>query len=401
MNMLGADARAVRAALAGAPDAKLGRIVGMLDSLLDRRTVDELLEPVRGRLRWLRPARPLRFPRLLAMPLEGALVEANAWNRAAEEIPRSAITPLAAAVQRQLGDLAEEVEMRGCGHTVADIALVGQLGTRLWKMAGAVELSAPLPGWREAGLPAEAAAPIIALAGALWRHGAALWDARLAGADGPPEALLRSSLAPLAKEGPAALAAAMALLMHHAEAPARVAAVAASLNPAVAPLAERVLEADLLEHGVALREADALHLVEAASGLERRLADAEAAETPANRDARRRLVARLRREGAEACHARFVQALREAVLEPAERLAAAPRAGDAAVAALEAAARELRRLAAAGRGLGEAGDCAQAVAAAMPRLRLLAAAPGGLGRVEVARLAEILAGPEAALPLLG
>jgi hypothetical protein len=177
--------------------------------------------------------------------------------------------------------------------------------------------------------------------------------------------------------------------------------VTAALCPALAGQAERALETELTRHAAALHDSALPGMAEAAAALERRVADAAALETPANRDARRRLVAQLRRAGAEACRTRLVQALREAVLEPAERLAAGPPAPDAAVAGLEQAARELRRLEAVSRGLGETGALVSGLKEAMPRLHALAAAPGGLARVEVARLAEILAGPDAAEALLG
>uniref|UniRef100_UPI0022EA3634 hypothetical protein n=1 Tax=Falsiroseomonas oryzae TaxID=2766473 RepID=UPI0022EA3634 len=72
--------REMRSALAAAPDTKLGRIVGMLDALEDRRVLDAVLAEARPRLAALRPARPLRFPRLLALPLEPALVASEAWD---------------------------------------------------------------------------------------------------------------------------------------------------------------------------------------------------------------------------------------------------------------------------------------------------------------------------------
>jgi hypothetical protein len=231
-------------ALAAAPDCKLGRIVGMLDGMLERGEADRLLAPLRPRLAQLGPARPLRFPRLLAMPLEGALVSPDAWRGVPSAIPRSALAPLAEAMRTALGEAAEEIEIAGLGHSVAETALVGRLGRRLWPLAGAVALPVPA-GWEAAGLPRAAAAPILKLCAALWRHGGWLWEARQAVAHGPPEASLRAALARLAPEGPAALAAGTALLLRHAAMPDRVAALAAALRPEVAPLAEAALAAEL------------------------------------------------------------------------------------------------------------------------------------------------------------
>lgn len=396
MTLLRPAVRELRAAVAAAPDAKLGRIVGMLDSLLDRSATDELLAAARPRLRRLRPARPLRFLRLLSMPLEGALVAPLAWTRAPGEIPRSALTPLAEAVRAALEEEAERIELAGCGHSTAEAGLVGALGRGLWPRAGALDLGVP-PGWEAAGLPREAAAPILALARALWRHGAALWEARLAGPEGPPEPLLRAALGPLAAEGPEPLTAGATLLLRHAEAPARVVAAAAALSARVAAPLERELEAELTRHAAAVPEAGTAGMAAEAVALDARLADAEALACPVNREARRRVAARLRRQAAATCRDRFATALEQELLDPAARLAAGGPAGDAAVAALEETARELRRLEAAAVRLEPDVSGAPALAAALPRLAALGAP--GLGRAEVARLVEILAGPEAALPL--
>lgn len=233
----------LRAALAAAPDGKLGRIVGMLDGLLDRSEADALLAPLRPRIAALRPPRPLRFARLLALPLEGALVAPEAWTGAPAEIPRSALTPLAEAARRALSEVAEEIEVAALGRSVADEALVGRLGRRLWPLAGAAALPPLPPGWEAAGLPPAAARPVLALSGALWRHGAALWELRLAGV---PEQPLGTLLAALAPEGPAALTAAALLLLRHAAEPERIAASAATRRPEIAEAMRRALAAETL-----------------------------------------------------------------------------------------------------------------------------------------------------------
>ncbi|PWS38939.1 hypothetical protein DFH01_06745 [Falsiroseomonas bella] len=161
--------RDIGAALAAAPPEKLGRIVGLLDSLQARGAADALLAAARPRLKDLRPDRPMRFTRLLAVPLEPALVAPEAWTRAPIEIPRSALTPIGDAVRGALGLAADEIEAAALGRTMADAALVARLGARLWPLAAGAVLPAIPPGWEAAGLPAASAAPVLALCRALWR----------------------------------------------------------------------------------------------------------------------------------------------------------------------------------------------------------------------------------------
>jgi hypothetical protein len=158
----------LQAALAAAPDRALGRVVCLLDSLEARGAADAVLDAVRPRLRDLRPTRPLRFTRLLALPLEPALVATEAWTRAPGEIPRAALTPLSDAVRAAIGEAAEAIDVAALGHGMADAAVVARLGARLWPLAA----EAPLPRlpalWRAADLPVEAAAPILETCRAMW-----------------------------------------------------------------------------------------------------------------------------------------------------------------------------------------------------------------------------------------
>jgi hypothetical protein len=155
-------------ALASAPDAKLGRIVGMLDSLRDRGAADALLAAARPRLSYLRPARPLRFTRLLAIPFEPVLVATEAWDGGATTMPRGALAPIGAALHAALGPVAEEIETAALGHTMAETALVARLGARLWPLAAQARPVLPPPGWAAAGLPEAMAGPLLDLARRLW-----------------------------------------------------------------------------------------------------------------------------------------------------------------------------------------------------------------------------------------
>ena len=403
MTLLGPPARHLRAALQQAPDQVITRVVAMMDSLPQRGMADTLLADVRPRLRLLQPPRPIRLPRLLFMPLEGVLVAPAQWRGRDDLVPRSAILPIAVALRAQVEPLAEELEAAALGHSTAEEALMATLGARLWPVAGAAALPAALPGWSEAGLPAEATAPVLRLCAAVWRHAVPLWRAREAVAgEAQVETLLQAALAPLAAEGPAPLAAGMVLLLRNAARPGLVASVAGGLSPSVNALAAQEMAAMLMRDAAAVgTAASPAGLAEAAALLLRRLEDVEGSFGIAAREVWRTHGVAQRSGSGAACHARYAAALEASLLGPAGRAAAGPRAEDEVVAALEAAARGLRRLEATGRRLGQEARFDRTLRDAVAGLARLAGKGGGLTRIELARLVEILAGPDAALKLLG
>ncbi len=395
----GAETRQLRAALTCAPDDALARVVARLDALPQRGEADALLDPVRPRLRRLRPPRPLRLARLLFLPLDPVLVPPCGWRPGVVDVPRNAVVPIADAVEAALGPAGAEIGRAGQEGSTADLALAAELGARLWPAAGALSLPSPPPGWSLAGLPPEAAPSILALCAAVWRHAPLLWAALRQ--DGPPEAASRAALAALAREGAGPLEAGMRLLLRQAAAPVSVVSTAVGLLPALGPTAERALHQtvgrDLEEIGLA---GDVAAMAETVTLLARRFADLDANGSPGLREARRRTLASLRREAAGLCQVRFSAMLDEALLAPAARAHAGASAPDDVTTGLEAAARHLRRLEAAGRRIGAETAFDRLLHDAVGRLLALAANPGGLARVDAARLVEILAGPEAAVPLL-
>ncbi len=395
----GAETRQLRAALACAPDEALARVVARLDALPQRGEADALLDPVRPRLRRLRPPRPLRLARLLFLPLDPVLVPPCGWRPGVVEVPRNAVVPIADAVEAALGPAATEIGRAGEAGSTTDLALAGELGARLWPAAGALPLPTPPPGWRLAGLSPEAAPAILALCCAVWRNAPLLWAALHQ--DGPPEAASRAAFAAFAREGAGPLEAGMRLLLRQAAAPVSVVSTALGFLPALASTAERALHEALgrdLEE-IALT-GDLGAMAETVTLLARRFSDLDANGAPGQREARRRTLAALRREGASLCQERFSTMLEEALLAPAAQAHAGAHASDEMVAGLETAARHLRRLEAAGRRIGAETAFDRMVRDAVERLATLAANPGGLARTDAARLVEILAGSEAAVPLL-
>lgn len=402
MTLLGSNARRLRAELVAAPDATVARIVAMLDTLESRGDADDILAGVRPRLRLLRPARPMRLPRVLALPLEGALVSPTAWTQSNWEIPRSALAPLLAAVRDALGEEWTGFEAACAGHEMENDAAVAAIGDRLWRKAGAATLDIRADEWDRTGMSADAARLVTALAAALWRHGPALFSARQQAADGPPEAVLRAALAPLASEGAGAIAAATLFILRDAAAPARVASVASELAPTMVRVALRAVGNALAVHSAAIGATRGTgEMADYAEALLERMDDADENDHPLDREARRQERLGLRREAAATCVARFAADLQTEVAKHATALMMQPsRASDQAVHALENTARNLRRLERAGRRLGETKAFDRALGNVTETLLLLADMGHGLSWMDLARLVEIIAGTEAALQLL-
>ncbi|MDO9708784.1 hypothetical protein [Paracraurococcus lichenis] len=395
------EVRQLGQAAAAADDAAITRLVAMLDALPRRGEADRILDSVRPRLRMLQLARPLGFPRLLFLPLDGAILPATRWNRAAPCIPRSALLPIAAVVQAGLGEEGAAIAAGCAGHAVTEPDVVAALGQRLWPRAGQVLPAAPPPGWEGTGLAAADYAPIAALCRPLWEAGPAIWAAQSAAVAGPPEDLARAALAAVAPAGPGPLSATLATLLLQAAAPGLVAQVAARLDPAARTVAVQALDALLEQPAPAFDSLDALAAAEQAAALARRLDDLQGCALLAG-DRQRRLQA-IRHAADEACRAGFLVAAERQVVAPATRLADAPMVTDAEVEALEDGARQLRALEGAGRRLGGGTAYDRAIRDLTTGLATLGGRTGpegGLSRVDLARSIEILAGPEAAAALL-
>ncbi len=389
-------------ATAQADDQALTRVVRMLDGLKDRGAADQVLALARQRLRALRPARPLGFMRVLFLPLDGAIVASTRWRRGEPLVPRSALAPLAQLVEHRLGAQATEVVTRCEGRTTADLGEVARLGAMLWPEA-ALALPAEAPaGWEETGLAASDYQAIAALSRPLWQQGELLWAAMAAGPEGPPDQLARQALLAILPAGPHALAAALAALVARAASPGQLAMVAAQLEPQCRAAAQAALDRVLDEAPPQLDLLDLNGATSAAAALVTRLEDLERC-TLLHGDRQRRLAG-LRRAADEACRDRFLVGLEAQVMQPAAQLMATASVPDAAVAAMELGARQLRGLEQVGRRLGGAPSYDKALATMSEALaRLVPLAGDGeqeLRRMDLARLVEILCGPDAAMRML-
>lgn len=388
-------------AVTTADNASLGRVVALLDGMRSRGEADVLLDRARDRLRQLRPQRPLGFTRLLFLPLDGAIVPPSRWRRGEGRLPRSALPVLSELVHAALGPEAESIAAACEGKTVEDDGAVGRVGPRLWTAAArGLPASAP-PEWEESGLAAADYPEIAALCRPVWAAGPALRTAAGAAPGAPvPGDRALAALAALAEAGPAPFSAGLATLAGAAPLPGAVLRAAAALDPRLRPLAVKQAEAALDRAAPEFDRLDPCAAAAAAAALAARLDDVEGCGLldPAGR---KRLHAQ-RRAAEEACRERFLAGAESEVIAPLSALGGEPGAADAAVAGIEAAARGLARLESAGRRLG-GGAYDRARGAVVESLNLLAAParrPGGLRPVDLARVVEILAGPEEAAALL-
>ena len=118
--------------LATAQDSQITRLVAMVDTLPDRGVIDDLVAPLRSRLAQLRPARPLRFIRLLFTPLDPLIVPAPRWRPDGPSLPRTALPALAAAAHDTMGEEAAQIDGMIADRTTRDLPAIARAGALLW-----------------------------------------------------------------------------------------------------------------------------------------------------------------------------------------------------------------------------------------------------------------------------
>ena len=404
------DIRQVRRGVAEAGDAQLLQVVRVVDAMEERGATDEVLAPVRARLRQIQPARPLRFARLLFLPADRLIVAPAAWRPGSSFLPRHALAVLSAAVRAQLraADLDAGTDMLGRvdtlirSATTAQIGVVGQAGALLWhRAAGILTRLAQAPpadclaAWLAAGLPAAELAPLagavsalLAPAGALHAHehgGPILADQDLVGL-----------LGEAASAGARAWCMLLSLLLiRMPQAGAVLLAAAATNRPACAASSvatEAALawaeEASTAQPEVIGPDA-ALELSSQATLLDTlstQLGDAES----------RRRLARIRGKLQEGALHRLDVSFQERVAVALGALPTTPADRDAALDRVEAATRTLRAFELEARRLG---DHPRLDALVERTCRLVSNVPA-TSAMDRARLVEIIAGPDAATRFL-
>src|ERR1700749_138881 len=104
--MRGPEVRQLRSELASAQDAKIHRVLELIDSLAKRDEADAMIAPLRERLAKLKPRRKFNFARLLFTPFSPLIVHPSDWSRESSNIPRTALGTLARYVEIKLPEVA-------------------------------------------------------------------------------------------------------------------------------------------------------------------------------------------------------------------------------------------------------------------------------------------------------
>jgi hypothetical protein len=396
-----AETRRLSRALATASDTALHQVIDILDRLPDRTDIDRLLDAARPRLRLLRPPRRLALTRLLFQPLNGAIVDSGAWKRGSNRLPRSALPALADSLRMAMGSEGQRLEASFANKTFRDRSEVEAGGRILWAAAAALAPQLrPTPRWETTGLRPQDFAQFLHIATGVWRHAMPIWAAMQAATWGPPEDAVQDALAPLAEDTSPAFDVALATLMKDATNPGRVVATAARLSPRAASVADAAVDAWLDEAKVELPDADLVSVATAAETFGRAFDDIKNAP-PNTSTQRAKKVRNLRREADTHVRAAYDEGLKEEILRQLPSLAVS--ATQDQMLAIEEQARALRRLEMIGRSFGAQqgyDSSSQRIRAAIEGTKS-ALAPGGMTKLDLARLAEILIGGEAALDILG
>ncbi|MDR3514632.1 MAG: hypothetical protein P4M00_02365 [Azospirillaceae bacterium] len=118
--------------LSQSTDRQLTKVVGLIDKLSDRGTLDAAISQVRDRLATLRPARPLSLARLLFNPVEDLLDNDDVYRRQSRRVNRALIRTVTQLVEQALGPEAETLRTRLADKTTHDEALAFQMGCLVW-----------------------------------------------------------------------------------------------------------------------------------------------------------------------------------------------------------------------------------------------------------------------------
>jgi hypothetical protein len=400
------ELRALSRDIAEAGEPQIKRIVAHVDAMANRGAADALIEPLRQRLRLLRPPRPLRLARLMFYPLDPLIVPGSRWLPGRTTIPRSALTAITERVRQAMGPEAQAIEAEIAGKTTADAGLITALGRPLWPAVARILLEANVPeGWEATGLGDVAYRPLADSIAALLTQAAPLDRLCAETANGllpPNPEKVGFMLRHIAGTCPAALPMLIALLL--VRLPQAAASIrldggpdAAAIEMAFNQATDRVLRQ--------LEEEDGTEALIAAG----KLADAGAAaariaklleqlDTGHRTPQRREQLRSLRQRLDASSRARFTLGLQEEFLMPLQNLGNPP--DPAAIRDLEAAARGLRVLEMEARAVGSGASYDFLLRQATATVKD-GALRDRLAVVDQARLVEVLAGPDAAFEMMG
>ena len=377
--------------LAQAADAQLAQVVALVDGMANRGAADALIQPLRGRLAELAPARPITLARLLFKPLDPVIVPEPGWQPGNATVPRQALGAIGTALLGRLSGVTARLQPLIAGQTWDNLPCVAEAGAALWPAAAALlPTLPPPPEWSQTGLSAECFQALRSTLTAVLEHGAMLeaWP-RETEAEGNA-ALIRTTLSAAQARHPAQVATILALLLANGALAGPVLAVASTLPGTATDAAveqaltrtERTLQSSL----------PALALGAACEQAVQVFALLESLDQPTSQPKVRAHAQRTRTLADQACRGRMLQALDRHIL-PA-LTADAPADGPA----LEAAARDVRRLALIGRRCGTQSVYDKLLG--RTAAGICAAPNPALSHMDRLRLAELLVGAEAAMALM-
>lgn len=394
-----AEIRALNRHLVSVEDAKILKVVAMVDALPQRGAADTLIAPLRPRLAQLRPSRPLGAPRLLFIPLDPVLVPAAHWRRGELTIPRTAVPCLARQVAALDPTFMEAVAREVAGASTADKTLTRRVGARLWPRAAEVLAGAPMPAdWVEAtGLTATDHATIRAAVVPVLRHARAV--VAQIGASPPDAAVIAAVFADVAGE-PEALGVLISVILHWLpEAAAQVLRIT-SAHSAPTGLPGRNATERAVDHVLDRIETEQGEMQGGVAGLpelRRSIAMLDELETGStDRPTRRTRIAATRGRIDVVCRGRFQALLQGTVTD---RLAQGMPQTAHDVAALETAARDVRRFEQVARRISGSDHYDQQLRSLISDL-VPDSADDPQARIDRLRLAEVLLGSERAMQML-
>jgi hypothetical protein len=396
--------REVTRNLAAARDEQILRAVAMVDAMPDRGQADQIIAPLRPRLARLRPSRPLRFARLLFLPLDPLIVSAAHWRPTEPTLPRSVILPIAASVEAALGEAGARIAGLIADRTTHDLDVIEASGGLLWPLAAEILLKiTPPPEWEAAGLPRAFHQPLAYRVGVLLGLAPRLRRFEMDAAHGlsPPDAAtVREMVLEVMGHDPDLQPMLIALLLARIpDAAAVLSDVASSLGQSGAALlrgasenAAHVLLSRLEAPGGAEAQLGGDDLSEAAMTVRRLTALLSVLDGETAAPARKERLKDLRRRIGAGCESLFAERLESDLLDTLRTDGGHHRD-------LETVARGLRMLETEGRRIADGRTFDSLLEHATTVVREVSS-EGTMDWVDAVRLTEILGGADAALALI-
>lgn len=397
----GSEMRQLRSQLANAQDAKIHRILELIDGLAKRDEADAVIAPLRQRLAKLKPRRKVNFARLLFMPFSPLIVPPSDWTRESSNIPRTALGTLARYIQLN------QPEAAGSGPTVAadifsdDLTSLLSAGERVWPAAAEFLRSLPaIPAdWsKETGLQDRDFTAISTSLQVLFPLAAPLIQIAVnarTGIDAEPERLL-AMLDATAPSGARITAMFIAMCLSWLPRPGVFIKIAdqfanAKEHAAVAATADSAVE--LVLSGIERSSTFKADLASAADEMRRVavLLDDLTINSP-NKPGRRTRVEKVRQSVDTVCRENFATEIGSRLIDPCATIATAD---EGAIEGFENTARTLRRYEAVARRFGGAEFYDQQILGAAQSLTPRRDETA-MARVSRIRLIEILRGSDAA-----